>query len=198
MKEPLPLARIHDAVLEFLRHRGDAVLFGAQAVNAYVEEPRMTQDVDILSTRAAGLAEDIRSHLAQTFHIAVRIREVASGKGFRVFQLREPKNRHLVDVRQVQEFPPTQLISDVRVPTPEELIAQKVLSVSRRAGQAKGDTDRRDLKLLLLAYPSLKSLEGAVAERLKSAAADAKSLAEWAALVASDILPEAADDEWGG
>jgi hypothetical protein len=51
MREPLPLARIHDAVFEFLRGRTDAVVFGAQAVNAYVSEPRMTQDVDILSTR---------------------------------------------------------------------------------------------------------------------------------------------------
>jgi len=31
MREPLPLATIHDAVLEFLRDRDDAVLFGAQA-----------------------------------------------------------------------------------------------------------------------------------------------------------------------
>ncbi len=52
MREPHPLATIHDAVLEFLRGRDDAALFGAQAVNAYVDEMRMTQDVDILSTRA--------------------------------------------------------------------------------------------------------------------------------------------------
>src|SRR5438477_4449556 len=74
MKEPLPLAKIQDAVLGFLRNRDDAVLFGAQAVNAYLDEPRMSQDVDILSTRAAELAEELRSHLADTFHIAVRIR----------------------------------------------------------------------------------------------------------------------------
>jgi hypothetical protein len=29
--EPLPLSRIHQAVLEFLQGRDDAVLFGAQA-----------------------------------------------------------------------------------------------------------------------------------------------------------------------
>jgi hypothetical protein len=34
MREPLPLATIHDAVLTFLRGRDDAVLYGAQAVNA--------------------------------------------------------------------------------------------------------------------------------------------------------------------
>jgi hypothetical protein len=59
MREPLPLATIQDAVLEFLRGRTDAVLFGAQAVNAYVDEPRMTQDADILSSRAEGFTESV-------------------------------------------------------------------------------------------------------------------------------------------
>jgi hypothetical protein len=42
--EPLPLATIQNAVLEFLRGRNDEVISGAQAVNAYVSEPQMTQD----------------------------------------------------------------------------------------------------------------------------------------------------------
>src|SRR6266511_1776768 len=79
MREPLPLATIQNAVLEFLRGRDDAVVFGAQAVNAYVGEPRMTQDVDLLSTRAAELAEELRAHLTDKFHVAVRVREVADG-----------------------------------------------------------------------------------------------------------------------
>src|SRR5205085_9412628 len=74
MKEPLPLATIQGAVLEFLRGRDDAVLFGAQAVNAYVDEPRMTQDVDIISTRAVELAEELRQYLNTRFQIAVRVR----------------------------------------------------------------------------------------------------------------------------
>ena len=41
--EPLPLSKIQGAVLEFLQGRDDAVLFGAQAVNAYVSEPRATK-----------------------------------------------------------------------------------------------------------------------------------------------------------
>src|SRR5687768_4277942 len=101
MREPLPLAKVHDAILNFPRNRDDAVLFGAQAVNAYVDEPRMTQDVDILSTRAKALAEELRTHLVDTFKIAARVREVASGQGFRIYQLREPKNRHLAGVRQI-------------------------------------------------------------------------------------------------
>ncbi len=60
MHEQLPLTTIHDAVLEFLRGRDDVALFGAQAVNAYVSEPRMSQDVDLISTRAAELAEELR------------------------------------------------------------------------------------------------------------------------------------------
>src|ERR1700722_9265976 len=101
MREPLPLATIHDAVLEFLRGRDDAVLFGAQAVNAYVEEARMTQDVDIASTRAVELAEELRAFLNQRFHIAVRVREVREGLGYRIYQVQKPKNRHLVDFRPV-------------------------------------------------------------------------------------------------
>ncbi|MGB3200525.1 MAG: hypothetical protein WBA99_06465, partial [Nodosilinea sp.] len=49
MGETLPLATLQAGVLEFLKQRDDAVLFGAQAVNAWVNEPRMTQDIDLLS-----------------------------------------------------------------------------------------------------------------------------------------------------
>jgi len=105
LREPLPLATIHDAVLDFLRGRTDAVLFEAQAVNAYVAESRMTQDVDILSTRAAELAEELRTYLAERFQIAVRIRTVANGVGHRLYQRRKPENRHLVDIRGVEHFP---------------------------------------------------------------------------------------------
>jgi len=67
MKEPAPLAVVHDSILEFLRGRDDAVLFGAQAVNAYVDTPRMTQDVDVVSTNAEELAEQLRQHLGDQF-----------------------------------------------------------------------------------------------------------------------------------
>ncbi|MEX0774923.1 MAG: hypothetical protein WD042_04310 [Phycisphaeraceae bacterium] len=190
MKEPLPLAKVHDAVLEFLRHRDDAALFGAQAVNAYVDEPRMTQDVDILSTRAGALAEDIRAHLAGLFHMAVRVREVAQGQGFRVFQLRQPRNRYLADVRQVDQLPPTQLIAEIRVPLPEVLIAQKIISLSNRLGQPKADLDRRDLKVLLLAFPHLKAVAGAVLDRLHAAGAEDRAMVQWRELVATEIQPE--------
>lgn len=56
--ESLPLSTIHGAVLEFLQGRDNVDLFGAQAVNGYVSEARMTQDVDVLSTRAEELAAE--------------------------------------------------------------------------------------------------------------------------------------------
>src|SRR5438309_5752783 len=126
MNEPLPLATIHDAVLEFLQGRDDAVLFGAHAVNAYVKEPRMTQDVDIASTRAEELAEELRAFLNQRFHIAVRVRRVREGLGYRIYQVRKPENRHLVDIRPVADLPPFQRVKRVLVVTPPELIANKV------------------------------------------------------------------------
>lgn len=142
--EPLPLATIHDAVLEFLRDRDDAVLFGAQAVNAYVSEPRMTQDVDIASARAEELAEELRTYLNQRFHIAVRVCNIRDGLGYRIFQVRKPDNRHLVDIRPVKVMPPAQRVKKVLVVTPPELIANKVMSMTNRQHKPKGIIDKAD------------------------------------------------------
>src|SRR6188768_2249930 len=105
VREPLPLATVQGAVLEFLQGRDDVVVFGAQAVNAYVGEPRATQDVDLLSPRAALLAEELRAYLAGRFYIAVRVREVRSGEGYRVYQVRAGGDRNLVDLRFMGRLP---------------------------------------------------------------------------------------------
>jgi hypothetical protein len=97
--ETLPLATIFREVLTFLGTREDAVIFGAHAVNAYCEPERMTANIDVLSTEAGALSEAVRELLASRFRIAARVREVVPG-GFRIYQVRKPKNRHLVDVRQ--------------------------------------------------------------------------------------------------
>src|SRR5690349_18766733 len=115
MREPLPLATVHEAVLEFVRGRTDVVVFGATAVNAYVSEPRMTQDIDLMSPRAAELAEELREYLSERFKIAVRVRVIGGGKGYRVFQLRKEGNRHLVDIRPVTTLPASQRVEEVLV-----------------------------------------------------------------------------------
>lgn len=199
MGETLPLATIHDAVLEFLRGRDDAVLYGAQAVNAYVNEPRMTQDVDVMSTRGAELAEELRAFLNKRFFIAARVREIRDGLGYRVYQVQKPANRHLIDVRPVTVFPPTQRVAEVLVITPPELIAEKVVSYHERRNQPKAGTDWRDLAMLLLTFPGLKAVTGPVSERLElliAGGADAKSRDLWATLVAQEIKPSDEDSEF--
>lgn len=193
MREPLPLATIHDAVLEFLRGRDDAALYGAQAVNAYVSESRMTQDVDILSTRGAELAEEIRKFLNERFQIAVRVRRVREGLGYRIYQLQKPTNRHLVDVRPVSAFPPVQRVAEVLVLTPEELMSAKVISMKGRSKTAKGLQDEVDLRRLLLTFPNLKSAHGPVRDRLQAAGVTPEVLRAWEELVAQEILPEDED-----
>lgn len=196
MNEPLPLATIQNAVLEFLRNRDDGVVFGAQAVNAYVPEPRMTQDVDVLSTRAEDLAEELREHLSQRFHIAVRVREIGERRGFRLFQIQKSANRHLVDVRPVASLPSAQRIEGVLVIAPPELIASKVVSYHRRRGQPKSGTDWRDIAVLLLQFPELKDASGPVADALKATGAEPAILAVWHELAALEIQPPDEDDEF--
>ena len=150
MGEPVPLAEIQTTVLEFLRDRDDVAVFGAQAVDVHVDEARMTQEVDLLSPRAAEIAEELRALLADRFKIAMRVRQVAGGRGFRVFQMRKPK-----------------------------------------AG-----TDWRDLAMLLLAFPELKSATGPVRERLDATGVDAGVLATWEEFVALGITAEEGDDEF--
>jgi hypothetical protein len=196
MREQLPLATIQDAVLEFLRERDDAVLFGAQAVNAYVKEARMTEDVDIASTRAVELAEELRFFLNRRLHIAVRVREIREGIGYRICQVRKPNNRHLVDVRRVAALPPARRVKKILVITPPELIANKVMSMVGRHHKAKGLVDRADLYRLLLAFPELKKKDGDVVDRLRLAGAGKPVLDAWSELVVQEILPEDDDDKF--
>jgi hypothetical protein len=196
MNEPAPLAVVHNSVLEFLRGRDDAVLFGAQAVNAYIDEPRMIQDVDILSTHAADIAEELRKHLSDQFKMAVRIREVGDGLGLRIYQVSKPKNRHLVYVRQVDALPAHEEIEGVKVLTPRELLASKVISFARRKGKPKAGTDWRDIAYLLLKFPELRVEEGPVFQALLSAQVSEGILETWRELVSEEIVPDEDDDEF--
>jgi hypothetical protein len=136
--ETLPLASIFRAIFEFLSNRKDLVLFGAHAVNAYSEPERMTQDVDLLAVDAKQITEELRAHLFEAFHVAISVREVAKGEAYRIYQVRDPKNRHLVDVRQVKELPPFRVLEGIQILTPEVLTAFKVLSLHSRANKPKG------------------------------------------------------------
>jgi hypothetical protein len=189
-KESLPLATIHAAVFEFLRDRNDVVLFGAQAVNAYVDEPRMTQDIDLMSVRAEELVQELREYLSQRFYIAVRVREVKEGQGYRLYQVQNSGNRHLVDVRQVRNLPETQRIEQVLVMAPAELIASKLISFYQRRGKPKSGTDWRDLAMLLLAFPELKQESSQVLNCLRVAGTSEDILKLWREVVEMEIEEE--------
>jgi hypothetical protein len=69
LKEMLPLSAIQDAILEFLH--GESTPSSPPRRSMNVDEPRMTQDVDILSTRARELADELREYLHARFQISV-------------------------------------------------------------------------------------------------------------------------------
>jgi hypothetical protein len=196
MHDPLSLATIHNAVLEFLQGRDDTVLSGAQAVNAYVKEPRMTQDIDVLSLCAAELAQELRDYLKKRFRIAVRIREVGKGRGYRLYQVRKSGNRHLVDIRSVETLPSVRQIEQVLVMAPADLIASKVVAYHKRRGKPKSGTDWRDLAMLLLTFPELKTDSGPVSECLQTVSADPAVITVWKDMVAQEILSEDEEDEF--
>ena len=198
MREPLPLATIHEELLDFLNGRTDIVLFGAQAVNAYVSEPRMTQDIDLLSTDAKNLAEELRLFLgihfllSEQLIVSVEVREVADGKRFRVYQVRKEGNRHLVDVRQIEKFPDTEVIENIQILSPLELIISKVISFHSRYGKPKSWTDRRDLAVLLLRFPELKEK---VVANLQSKNVSEAILETWAEIESQGFEFEGEDED---
>ena len=194
MKDPLPVGKIQETLFQFLHGREDVVLFGAQAVNAYVSAARLTEDIDIMAVDAEAFAEEVRAFLAGEFHIAVRIRHVAKGAGFRVYQVRKPDNRHLVDVRQVDTLPPADCVAGVMVMKPERLVASKVISLAQRHDRPKAGTDRRDIAYMLLTFPAFKRMEGPVAEELAKLEAPLRAIEVWKEIVEAPLLPEDEDE----
>ncbi|MFN3491873.1 MAG: nucleotidyl transferase AbiEii/AbiGii toxin family protein, partial [Anaerolineales bacterium] len=130
------------------------------------------------------------------FHVAVRIREAADGRRFRIYQIQEPNNRHLVDIRFVEKLPSAQRISEILVASPEELIALKVIVYHQRRGQPKSGTDWRDVAMLLLTFPELKNENGLVTERLHASHANDEVMKLWHELVNQNIQPENEDTEF--
>lgn len=192
--EEVPLATIFREVFTFIAGRDDVVVFGAHAVNAYVEPERMTHDIDLLSLRARELSEEIREHLGRRLTIAVRVREVVQNTGFRVYQLRSPKNRHLVDLRQTDALPEFREVERVKIVAPAPLLAMKVVSAAHRRGAEKGLSDRLDVHRLLNAFPELRSETGVIADKIAAIAPEPAVTDLWQDLVRERLASEE-DDE---
>ena len=138
----------------------------------------------------------VRHYLSERFHIAIRVGVIGAGKGYRLFQVQKPRNRHLVDVRTAESLPHAERIEDVLVISPPELIAHKVISYHARRGQPKSGTDWRDLAMLLLTFPELKKEDGAVIEALKSLSANDEVIKTWREFVAEDLRESTEDGEF--
>ena len=80
--------------------------------------------------------------------------------------------------------------------TPVELVASKVLSYHNRKGRPKGFTDLRDLAVLLLAFPELKTASGLVGNRLEELARDDALASTWNEIVAQEIQLDDEDEEF--
>ncbi len=127
----------------------------------------MSQCVDILSPRAAELAEELRVLLGGRFQIEVRTRNEGRGIPYRLEQVRNPKNRLLVIVRNVETIPVHQVIEEVLVAQPTDLICQRVVSMTNRPGAPREMADLADIYSLLVTFPELKSWKGKVTDRLR-------------------------------
>ena len=118
------------------------------------------------------------------------MREVADGKGFRIYQIRSEGNRHLVDLRMVSELPATETIENILVLSPIELLASKIISYHSRKGKPKAGTDYRDLGMLLLRFPELKEK---VSGNLRTKNAGEEVLKTWAEIANQDFQFEDED-----
>ncbi|MBI4639695.1 MAG: nucleotidyl transferase AbiEii/AbiGii toxin family protein, partial [Candidatus Tectomicrobia bacterium] len=123
-------------------------------------------------------------------------RQVGEGRGYRLYQIRKPGNRHLVAVRSVETLPLAQRIEQVLVVAPAELIASKVIAYHQRRGEPKSGTDWRDLAMLLLTFPELKRDSGPVVDRLQAAGANTAVLNVWKEIVAQEIRSSEEEDEF--
>ena len=120
----------------------------------------------------------------------MRLRPAEALGAFRLYQLREPKNRHLADIRSVETLPSANQIEGLSVLAPDALIASKVVSYHHRRGRPKAGTDWRDVAELLLKFPALKTDSGAVAAHLRAAAVPPAVMATWEEIVKQRIDPE--------
>jgi hypothetical protein len=180
MRETVPLYRVHEAIFDFCRGRSEVTIFGAQAVNIYVPEPRMTQDVDLFSPTPRETAEALASALNESFRIAVRIREIAGGKAYRVYQVRKEGSRHFADVRVVEfGLDDATELDGIRYASLPLMVAMKVSALAKRRLAPKGATDLADVRRLLLAHPELRAVDGPVAEALQRIGADAEVTRVW-------------------
>ena len=168
MGEPLPLATVQEAILDFCRGRSDLCVFGAQALSLHTGVPRMTQDVDIMAERPEEAAKELAAYLSSRFpsQMAARVRRIQRDRrvlGFRIYQKRNADrggNRHLADIR-VLDVPRAALETKdgIQYSGAALTLAMKTFAATVRSNLLKRDQDRVDAQRLLLAMPEVSAGE---------------------------------------
>jgi hypothetical protein len=196
MQEPVPIHRVQEAIFEFCRGRSDVVVFGAQAVNLYAPDARMTQDVDLLSADPRGVASALAQTLGEQLHLAICVREVRPGEGFRVYQLRRDDNRHLADVR-LAEFSLDDSVerNGVKFVSLPAVVALKLQALTKRRLAPKGATDLADLRRLLIAHPELRTKAGSVVDAITRTGGSEDALRAWLELLEQPVVTDEDVDE---
>jgi hypothetical protein len=139
---------IQREILDFLDGRKDIVLWGAQAVNAYIDDPneqRYTHGVDIQAMDAGAVADAIKMRLETAFSLTIKL---VVGKRFVSLWDKQGK-RKLMDINRTEVLPPFIVIDGVQVITKEELIKGKQQSAaSPHRNKLKKQQDLIDLARL--------------------------------------------------
>ncbi len=92
----------------------------------------------------------------------------------------------------MNDMPNTQLIENIQVLSPLELIASKAISYHSRKGKPKAGTDWRDLAMLLLQFPELKK---EVTANLQAKNVSEDVLKTWFEIESQDIRFEDEDED---
>jgi len=80
--------------------------------------------------------------------------------------------------------------------SPSELIASELISYCRRRGKPKSGSDWRDIAILLLTFPTVKTDLGEVLACLQSSDPTSEILSLWRDIVAKEIVAEDDEDEF--
>jgi len=151
--EEVPLASIFREALELLATRQDAVLFGAQAVNAYAD-PVVSIDLDlVMAVDQRGRAEGLLRQAFTVEHFPPSLNGSLPGSRLRVQVQTDPRYAPFVERAELRD------VMDLRLPVAriEDVLQGKIWAVmdpERRA--SKRQKDLADIARLLEARPALR------------------------------------------
>jgi hypothetical protein len=87
------------------------------------------------------------------------------------------------------------IVENVSVVTPQELLANRLMTLRRRVQSPVSGIDRCDIARLLIRFLELRLANGPIIDRLRELTADEVVLALWRTIVSEEIQPDDDGDE---